>query len=163
MTAFDRLTTLTIHFDGSCNPNPGGLPSWGWHATGDGGVPLAEQSGSMPGRPRHEATNNTAEWGGLIAALKWLAAARGLTLDTLRVYGDSQLVVNGFNREWKMKLPHLAALRDEAVSLAASLDVGHISAEWLPRERNAYADGLSKAPEPVAAAVGDIPARRRRR
>ena len=124
---------------------------------------MAEQSGSMPGRPRHEATNNTAEWGGLIAALKWIAAARGLTLDTLRVYGDSQLVVNGFNREWKMNLPHLAALRNEAVLLAASLDVGHISADWLPRERNANADVLSKALEPVAAVAGDIAARRRRR
>ena len=154
---------MTVHFDGSCNPNPGGLPCWGWHATGDGGVPVAEQSGSMPGRPRHEATNNTAEWGGLIAALKWIAAARGLTLDTLRVYGDSQLVVNGFNREWKMNLPHLAALRNEAVLLAASLDVGHISADWLPRERNANADVLSKALEPVAAVAGDIAARRRRR
>ena len=61
-----------------------------------------------------------------------------------------------------MKLPHLAALRNEAVLIAASLDVGHISAEWLPRERNAYADVLSKAPEPIAAVAGDVPARRRR-
>ncbi len=135
---------LTLRFDGSCNPNPGGIPSYGWHIDGPDGLRFADGIGTCPMSDPSLCTNNTAEWAGLRAGLLWLSKFR-LTIDVLEIRGDSNLVINVLNGDWKSKKPHLTALRDECRMLLDMIDAGHIEATWIPREENAEADRLSKS------------------
>lgn len=83
------------------------------------------------------ATNNVAEYAGLILALKWAIKA-GYTQLSHRA--DSKIVVNQVNRSWKVNLPHLEALRDVADVLIAKLESFDI--EYVPRAQNAEADRI---------------------
>lgn len=52
-------------------------------------------------------TNNEAEYMALIMLLK---AAKDHGVSSLRVFGDSKLVVSQISRQWKINLPHLRLL-----------------------------------------------------
>ena len=45
-------TRIRVFFDGSCSPNPGGTPQYGWYAMDDADSIIAQQSGSVDGGPR---------------------------------------------------------------------------------------------------------------
>jgi ribonuclease HI len=83
------------------------------------------------------ATHNVAEYRALIEGL-------GLALDHgvrhLRVFMDSELVVDQMNGNSATRRPHLAELRKEALVLADRFDSIRVS--WVPREMNAEADRL---------------------
>ncbi|MFD4700228.1 reverse transcriptase-like protein, partial [Streptomyces niveus] len=84
------------------------------------------------------ATNNVAEYKGLIAGLK---AAR--TLDPaadVHVRMDSKLVVEQMSGRWKIKHPDMKPLAAEA---ARVLPAGQVRYEWIPREKNKHADRLA--------------------
>ncbi|MGW2487519.1 bifunctional RNase H/acid phosphatase [Streptomyces sp. NPDC001606] len=84
------------------------------------------------------ATNNVAEYRGLVAGLR---AAR--TLDpTARVHVrmDSKLVVEQMSGRWKIKHPDLKPLATEARSL---FPADRVSYEWIPRAENKHADRLA--------------------
>ncbi|GAA2442304.1 bifunctional RNase H/acid phosphatase [Streptomyces macrosporus] len=84
------------------------------------------------------ATNNVAEYRGLIAGLR---AARALDPEaTVRVRMDSKLVVEQMSGRWKIKHPDLRPLAAEAASI---LPPDAVSYEWIPRERNKHADRLA--------------------
>ena len=83
------------------------------------------------------ATHNVAEYQGLIAGLK---LARGHGVQRLRVYMDSELVVDQMNGLSKVRQPHLNKLHAEASHLRALFDSIRIS--WVPREMNTEADQL---------------------
>ena len=136
--------TLAIHFDGATHPNPGGTPRFGWHIDDDDGNRLAEKCGVHFTNDPAERTNNTAEWAGLLSALAWLACLRN-PIDSLRIYGDSQLVIHQLEGRMKCKKPHLIRFRDECRQIIKSLDVGHVEAIWIPREKNSQADALAGA------------------
>lgn len=139
---------FTLHFDGSCNPNPGGVPAFGWTIADESGEVIAEKAGQAGDRggllPIGWRTNNVAEWLGLIDAVKWLQAW-GQPIDRLEIRGDSNLVINVAANRWKSKKPHLTELRDQFRKIVAAMDVGHIEMVWVPREQNGVADELSKA------------------
>ena len=145
MTHTSTPLTLVLHFDGACWPNPGGTPTYGWHLDTTDGERIADASGTAPGLPVEQRTNNTAEFCGLIAGLKWLASVRFAAIDVLTIHGDSQLVVEIAAGRRRAKKPHLQHLSDECRAILARLDVGDIVLEWVPRERNRVADVLSKA------------------
>ncbi len=84
------------------------------------------------------ATNNVAEYRGLIAGLDD-AAKLGAT--DVAVYMDSKLVVEQMSGRWKVKHPDLIELNAQARKLASRFD--HIRYEWIPRERNTHADRLA--------------------
>ncbi|MFJ6988688.1 MULTISPECIES: bifunctional RNase H/acid phosphatase [unclassified Streptomyces] len=84
------------------------------------------------------ATNNVAEYRGLVAGLR---AARDLDpAATVRVRMDSKLVVEQMSGRWKIKHPDMKPLAAEA---AAVLPPAQVSYEWIPRERNKHADRLA--------------------
>ena len=58
----------------------------------------------------------------------------------LTVRGDSKLVVSQLSKQWKINLPHLRELAQEAWRIADGMSVTY---EWIPRERNKRADKLS--------------------
>lgn len=84
------------------------------------------------------ATNNVAEYKGLIAGLK---AAK--TLDPaadIHVRMDSKLVVEQMSGRWKIKHPDMKPLAAEAGRI---LPTGQVRYEWIPREKNKHADRLA--------------------
>ena len=86
------------------------------------------------------ATHNVAEYRGLIEGLK-LAHHHGI--QRIRVYMDSEVVVDQVNGRSAVKDPHLRELHEEASSLKARFVSFRIS--WVPREMNDEADRLVNA------------------
>lgn len=128
---------LLLNFDGSCNPNPGGVCSYGFVVWRDG-LKIHEAHG--PAAPRGPgATNNVAEYTGCIKALEWLSSQG--TLEPAVVRGDSELVLKQLKGEYKVRSPLLAPLYWRALELFSKIP--GLRFEWLPREQNADADRLA--------------------
>ena len=84
------------------------------------------------------ATNNVAEYSGLLAALRW-AVAHGVT--TLHVRSDSLLLVKQMNGQYRVKNPGLQPLYEDARSLVRQ--IGRVTFEHVRREFNKEADRLA--------------------
>ena len=87
--------------------------------------------------PKEQATNNTAEYEGLLAGLR---IATDLGIKKLIVKGDSQLVVHQVNKNYQS--PLMEAYVDEVRKLEEHFD--GLQMEHIPRAQNDIADGLSK-------------------
>lgn len=85
------------------------------------------------------ATNNVAEYRGLIAGLR--AAHELDPRASVRVRMDSKLVVEQMSGRWKIKHPDMRPLALEASSVFPPDAV--VSYEWIPRARNKHADRLA--------------------
>ena len=123
---------ITAYFDGGSRGNPG-LAGWGAYIANDDGTVLAELSGALG-----VATNNVAEYHGLIAALQW-AADNDVT--ALAVKGDSLLLVEQMRGTYKVKNEGLKPLHMKARMLV--MQIGNVSFAHVPREKNKDADRLS--------------------
>jgi probable phosphoglycerate mutase len=86
------------------------------------------------------ATNNVAEYRGLLAALEW-ARAHGHTVVLIR--SDSLLLVQQMLGNFKVKHPGLQPLHAKARLLAH--EIGRVSYEHVRRELNQHADRLANA------------------
>lgn len=86
------------------------------------------------------ATNNVAEYRGLLAALDW---ARANGHRELHVRSDSLLLVQQMRGIFKVKNAGLQPLHAEARRLAA--DIGTVTYEHVGRSHNAHADRLANA------------------
>ncbi len=113
------------------NPGPAGYGSVVW--TADRSTVLAESKQAI-GR----ATNNVAEYRGLIAGLE---EAGKLGATEVQVRMDSKLVVEQMSGRWQVKHPDLRALLKQAKALDARFD--RISYAWIPRAENSHADRLA--------------------
>ncbi len=118
-------------FDGASRGNPGKAGA-GALMINDEGKVVWETS-----RFLGEKTNNEAEYMALILLLK---AAKEHGVRSLRVFGDSKLVVSQVSRQWKINLPHLRLLAQQAWELTDGMDISY---HWIPREQNKRADILS--------------------
>ncbi|MEX2981807.1 bifunctional RNase H/acid phosphatase [Streptomyces sp. C36] len=84
------------------------------------------------------ATNNVAEYKGLIAGLE---AAKALDPDAVvQVRMDSKLVVEQMSGRWKIKHPDMKPLAARAQRVYPA---DQVSYEWIPREKNKHADRLA--------------------
>jgi ribonuclease HI len=86
------------------------------------------------------ATNNVAEYRGLLAALEW---ARAHGVSALHVRSDSQLLVQQMLGHYKVRHPRLQPLHARARLLARQ--IGRVSFEHVRREANQHADRLANA------------------
>lgn len=123
---------ITAYTDGGARGNPGPA-GYGVHIIGEDGGTLAELVG-----PLGRATNNVAEYSGLIAALQW-AIEHGHA--QVRVRMDSELVIKQMRGEYKVKNAGLQPLHAEARQLSTRLD--RVVFEHVRREQNKVADALS--------------------
>lgn len=121
------------------NPGPAGYGAVVWSA--DRTAMLAEIKQAIG-----HATNNVAEYRGLIAALE-KAAELGASEVTVRM--DSKLVVEQMSGRWRVKHPDLAPLHQQAKALSDRFD--QISFEWIPRSENSHADRLANEAMDAAA------------
>jgi acyl dehydratase/ribonuclease HI len=124
----------TANIDGAARGNPGPAAYGVIVRRPDGST--HESLGKYIGRT----TNNVAEYYALIAALDY-AAASGIR--RLRVYSDSQLIVNQIKGLYKVKHPDLRPLHERAKKQAATLETFTI--QYVPREQNRDADDLANA------------------
>jgi ribonuclease HI len=130
---------VRVHFDGACDPSPGGgIATYGFVAEGEAMVYEEHGLAVPPWSPR--ATNNVAEYVAAIRALEWLRG-RGY-LGSVLVQGDSQLVIRQMNGEYAVKAEHLKEYHDFLALLASGFE--EVRFEWVPREENTRADALSK-------------------
>jgi ribonuclease HI len=132
----DKLT-----FDGSCNPNPGGVLGYGWTLLWADG---RSQDGRGERPPDVSSTVNIAEYLGLINGLRAYIAAGGQ--GPLQVVGDSQLIIGQVTGAMKSKQPNLIRLRDEAQALIRRIP-GGATLRWQRREENSAADLLARGPK----------------
>jgi ribonuclease HI len=123
---------ITAYIDGGARGNPGPA-GYGVHIQGPDGAPLEELYGGIG-----IATNNVAEYNGLLAALRW-AKAHGHT--TVHIKADSLLVIEQMRGRFKVKHPGLQPLHAKATLLAH--EVGRVTFEHVRREMNKDADRLS--------------------
>jgi broad specificity phosphatase PhoE/ribonuclease HI len=124
------------------NPGPAGYGSVVFDAVT--GETLAERAAGI-GR----ATNNVAEYRGLIAGLQ---AALELGADEVEVEMDSKLIVEQMSGRWQVKHPDMKPLAREAADLIARFP--KIRFSWIPREKNKHADRLAN--EAMDAAAGGL-------
>ena len=121
------------------NPGPAGYGAVVW--TADRETVLAESKQAIG-----IATNNVAEYRGLIAGLEE-AAKVGATDVGVRM--DSKLVVEQMSGRWKVKHPDLRVLIEQATAVAKRFD--SIDYAWIPRAENSHADRLANEAMDAAA------------
>ena len=143
--------TVVVEADGGSRGNPGPAGYGALVRDAATGEVLAEAAVAIG-----EATNNVAEYAGLIAGLRLaLDHAPGARIE---VRMDSKLVVEQMKGAWKVKHPGLQPLHAEASDLAPA----GTTFTWIPRAENADADALANramdgdevAPGPVGSAAG---------
>jgi probable phosphoglycerate mutase len=101
------------------------------------------------------ATNNVAEYNGLLAGLKLAQEIDPAAFVEVRM--DSRLVIEQMSGRWQVKHPDMRVLASEAAKLSSSFGPGHVSYTWIPRERNQAADRLAN--EAMDAGTGSSRAR----
>ena len=122
---------ITAYIDGGARGNPGPA-GYGVYIQLPGGA-VEELHGGVG-----IATNNVAEYNGLLAALKW-AIDHGHR--RLHIRADSELLVKQMRGEYKVKNPGLQPLAARARAMASQLE--RVTFEHVRREHNKDADRLS--------------------
>ncbi|MFH8556743.1 bifunctional RNase H/acid phosphatase [Streptomyces celluloflavus] len=125
--------TFIVEADGGSRGNPG--------PAGYGAVVLDPATGEALAEAAEfigTATNNVAEYKGLLAGLR---AAHALDPQArIHVRMDSKLVVEQMSGRWKIKHPDMRPLAAEAKTVFPATQVTY---EWIPREQNKHADRLA--------------------
>ena len=137
---------VVVEADGGSRGNPGPAGYGAVVFSNGRDTVLAERKAAI-GR----ATNNVAEYRGLIAGLE---GALDVGATEVAVSMDSKLVVEQMSGRWRVKHPDLQPLNRRANELAGELD--DVTYAWIPREKNTHADRLAnEAMDAAAAEEGD--------
>ncbi|MFI6781976.1 bifunctional RNase H/acid phosphatase [Micromonospora sp. NPDC050276] len=139
---------VSVEADGGSRGNPGPAGYGAVVRDPETGEVLAERSESLG-----TATNNVAEYQGLIAGL---TAAAELGAAEVDVRMDSKLVVEQMCGRWQIKHPGLRPLAAQAAALVGRFAAVRFS--WIPREQNRHADALANAAMDAATGRPTTPA-----
>ena len=123
---------IVAFIDGGARGNPGPA-GYGVRIESPDGSLVEELHGALG-----VATNNVAEYNGLLAALRW-AVDHGER--DVRIRSDSELLVKQMRGEYKIKHPGLQPLAAQARLLL--MELGRVTFEHVRREQNTEADRLS--------------------
>lgn len=129
---------LIIYTDGASRGNPGPA-SYGFTVSDESGKLLCGE-----GKYIGVATNNVAEYTGVLEALKYAKKkfgnppAGGLEIE---LYADSKLVVEQLSGRFKIKSPHLKPIIEQIKIL--KLELGGAVHGHVPRSENSAADALA--------------------
>lgn len=127
------MPTCIIHIDGGSrgNPGPAGV-----------GVMLQWDNQNTPfheaGYFLGEATNNFAEYQGLLKALDIAYEANATILD---IYSDSQLLVRQIEGQYRVKSPNIKPLYQQAIASLKRFETWKINHVY--RDKNKRADQLA--------------------
>ena len=123
---------LRIHTDGGAKGNPGPAGAGIVIADAASGTVL-HQAGIWLG----QATNNVAEYEGMLYGLRWAAK---IGAHSVELWSDSELMVRQMNGQYRVKNAGLKPLYEQARRLAA--EVGQVTFHHTRREGNKLADKL---------------------
>lgn len=126
------MTELIIEADGGSRGNPGIAGSGALVRNSSGQVIAAVAV------PLGKASNNVAEYTGLIEGLKLARSIDDSAQVEVRM--DSKLVVEQMSGRWKIKHEDMRRLAQEAMTILSPLQVRYT---WIPRAKNGDADRLS--------------------
>lgn len=126
---------VIVEADGGSRGNPGPAGYGALVRDAATGEIVAERQGALG-----IATNNVAEYEGLIAGL---TAAHEVGAAEVLVRMDSRLVVEQMSGRWKIKHPNVRPLALRAMALVR--DFSHVEFTWIPRAENSAADALANA------------------
>ncbi|MFI5953433.1 bifunctional RNase H/acid phosphatase [Cryptosporangium sp. NPDC051539] len=126
---------VVVEADGGSRGNPGNAGYGAVVRDAETGAVLAERAAGLG-----IATNNVAEYSGLIAGLE---AAQSLGARRVDVRMDSKLVIEQSAGRWQVKQPHLRPLAGRINELIRSFDA--VTLTWIPRAENKAADALANA------------------
>lgn len=127
------ISGVVVEADGGSRGNPG--------PAGYGAVVRDPRTGEVLAERQDGlgiATNNVAEYTGLIAGLE---AAAELGASTVEARLDSKLVVEQMSGRWKIKNAALQPLALRAREVASGFE--RVTYTWVPRAKNAHADRLA--------------------
>ncbi len=124
---------LIAYIDGASLGNPGEA-GFGVVVKDTSGVILHQRGGYIG-----QATNNVAEYRGLLACLE---TVRQFNVETLTIYSDSQLMVNQVNGIYRVKNPGLKDLHSQVLEALHASEY-HFSIHHVPREQNKEADQMA--------------------
>ena len=127
------MARYIIEADGASRGNPGHASYGAVIRNADTGEVVAER-GAVLGH----ATNNVAEYNGLIAGLTVIAEIDKDAIVEVRM--DSKLVVEQMSGRWKIKSPDMRELAMQAREIVPFMNVTYT---WIPREDNKHADALA--------------------
>lgn len=136
---------LVVEADGGSRGNPGHAGYGALVRDPDTGRIIAEEAQYVG-----IASNNVAEYSGLVAGLRMAHA-----IDPgcwILVKMDSKLVVEQMSGRWKIKHEDMRRLAQQARSM---VDPQRVKYEWIPREKNKDADRLSN--EAMDAGIAGVP------
>jgi len=126
--------TFSLYFDGACRGNPG--------RGGYGGIIKTVNEPQSTVLTYNGAidycTNNYSEYTALLNGLK---NALFYKIQSINVYGDSQLVIKQMNGDYKINSENLKPLYDECKELANQFE--KITFNYIPRKQNKTADELA--------------------
>jgi len=123
---------IVAYIDGGARGNPGPA-GYGVRVESEDGTLIEEFCGFLG-----SATNNIAEYNGLLAALRY-AGEHGHRI--VRIKSDSELLVKQMIGQYRVKNPGLQTLYQQAQTLARALD--RVAYEHVRREQNKDADRLA--------------------
>jgi probable phosphoglycerate mutase len=132
---------FVVETDGGSRGNPGPAGFGAVVRDADSGEVLVEVAEAIG-----VATNNVAEYQGLLAGLR--AVAQIDAAAQVEVRADSKLVVEQMSGRWKIKHEDMRRLAAKARQV---LPAEKVTYTWVPRSRNAHADRLANEAMDVAA------------
>lgn len=135
------MTDLIVEADGGSRGNPG---------VAGAGALVRDLQGTVLAAtavPLGRASNNVAEYSGLIAGLELV---RSIDPDAaVEVRLDSKLVVEQMSGRWKIKHEDMKRLANQASQILSPMQVTYT---WIPRAENGDADRLSNEAMDASAA-----------
>ncbi|MBU6212844.1 MAG: bifunctional RNase H/acid phosphatase [Actinomycetales bacterium] len=143
----EAMTRFIAYADGASRGNPG--------SAAYGVVLMDAQTGAVVaqiGEPIGHATNNVAEYRGLLAALERVRDLDPTAHVVVRM--DSKLVVEQMTGRWAIKHPDM---RDLALRAKAVLPVSQVTYEWIERAKNSAADALANEALDVGRIIDRVP------
>src|SRR5450759_3684755 len=131
---------LVVEADGGSRGNPGEAGYGALLRDAASGEVIAERAESVG-----IASNNVAEYSGLVAGLKAAFDIDPAAEVTVRL--DSKLLVEQMSGRWKIKQPDMRRLALQARDIVASLRAagGSVTYTWVPRAENSAADALANS------------------
>jgi broad specificity phosphatase PhoE/ribonuclease HI len=123
---------LVVQADGGSRGNPGPAAYGTVVSDAESGAVLVEIAEAIG-----VATNNVAEYRGLLAGLRWVHTHHPEARVEARL--DSKLVVEQMSGRWKIKHPDMKPL---ALAVRDAHPPSQVEYRWVPRAQNAHADRL---------------------
>lgn len=125
------MTVFNVYFDGGTSP--GSSDGYGsWEVQFNGFSKRVQRQPFLKSDHGRAITNNVAEYLSLLGALEWLQSVQGKEHYSVHITGDSMLVINQVNQNWRVRKHHLQKLVDRCCLLLE--DFKDWKTEWKPRK-----------------------------